>query len=169
MGAACPHSRQVEQTAPTACTQYHTGFSLSRKKEGRSLGLDAKLSSDPSVPGAQRKHSGQCWDSGCRAEREHRQRTRRRGNPTKAPNSLPAQEVAGSFPLSQDRAACRDLRGGPAQHTHTDSKVPKSLTQAVQPLEWNPHTSLIPKGRPSPEFPLLAWYLTLMAAQNGRP
>lgn len=32
---------------------YHTSFSLSRKKEGRSLGLEAQLSSGPRLPGVQ--------------------------------------------------------------------------------------------------------------------
>jgi hypothetical protein len=40
---------------------YHTGFSMSRKKEGRSLGSEAKLSSGPWLPGAQGEHPG---DSG---------------------------------------------------------------------------------------------------------
>lgn len=36
----------------------HTGFSMSRKKEGRSLGSEAQLSSSPWLPGAQWEHPG---------------------------------------------------------------------------------------------------------------
>lgn len=50
---------------------YHTGFSMSRKKEGRSPGSEAKLSSGPWLPGAQGEHPGGSGRSLEAVMREH--------------------------------------------------------------------------------------------------
>lgn len=49
---------------------YHTGFSLSRKKEGRSLGSEAQLSSGPQLPGVQGNIQGSGGSLGA-VMREH--------------------------------------------------------------------------------------------------